>query len=57
MLNIVYMPPQDPYTRPMRCTVLLCTVFGGMMAGGMIYGKVYKFAHDLLACPLIESVG
>ena len=53
MLNIVYMPPQDPYTRPMRCTVLLCTVFGGMMAGGMIYGKVYKFAY----CPLIESVG
>merc|ERR1712070_1134062 len=39
VLNIAYMPPQDPYTRPMRCTVLLCTVFGGLVSSALIYGK------------------
>lgn len=39
VLNIAYMPPQDPYTRPMRSTVLLCTVFGGLVSSALIYGK------------------
>eukprot|EP00658_Telonema_sp_P-2_P078218 TRINITY_DN7271_c0_g1_i7.p1 TRINITY_DN7271_c0_g1~~TRINITY_DN7271_c0_g1_i7.p1 ORF type:complete len:1550 (-),score=321.43 TRINITY_DN7271_c0_g1_i7:263-4912(-) len=39
ILNIAYMPAQDKFTRPMRSTVLLCTILGGLVSGALIYGK------------------